>query len=192
MVWSRDRDRPTSCERATGEVFAACAAAAFYRRDAFLSVGGFDESFFCFHEDSDLSFRLQLAGHRCLYVDDAVVRHIGSAHTGSTSDFTLYHSFRNQIWVWVKNMPLGLLLLYLPQHVLLNLGTLASFVPRRRARLVLRAQLDALRGLPQVLARRRETQALRRRGALELRRALERGPLALVRESPSWRARRRG
>lgn len=191
MVWSRDRDQPADFDRAAGEVFAACAAAALYRRDAFLSVGGFDESFFCFHEDSDLSFRLQLAGYRCLYVPEAAVRHVGSALTGAQSDFTLYHSFRNQIWFWVKNMPLGLLLIYLPQHLLMNALTLASYMLRRRPRVVLRAQFDAVRGLPNVIARRRETQARRLRGSLELRSALERGPLALIRESPSLRAHRR-
>jgi hypothetical protein len=83
------------------------------------------------------------------------------------------------------------MVLYLPQHVLMNLLTLASFARRRRAGVVVRAQFDALRGLPQVIARRRETQARRRLGVLALRRALERGPGALVRESPSFRERRR-
>ena len=43
------------------EVFAPCAAAALYARDAYLAAGGFDESFFCYLEDVDLGFRLALA-----------------------------------------------------------------------------------------------------------------------------------
>jgi GT2 family glycosyltransferase len=45
------------------EIFSACAAAALYRRQAFLEVGGFDEDFFCYFEDVDLGFRLRLAGY---------------------------------------------------------------------------------------------------------------------------------
>src|SRR5574341_1091523 len=59
------------------EVFSACAAAALYSRKAFLQVGGFDEDFFSYYEDVDLSFRLRLQGFRCLYVPDACAHHGG-------------------------------------------------------------------------------------------------------------------
>ena len=83
------------------EVFSACAAAALYDRDAFLQVGGFDEDFFSYHEDADLSFRLRLQGYRCLYVPTAVVKHVGSASVGAQSDFALYHWQRNFIWAFI-------------------------------------------------------------------------------------------
>ena len=47
---------------ADGPVFSACAGACLYRVSAFRDVGGFDESYFMYSEDSDLGFRLQLAG----------------------------------------------------------------------------------------------------------------------------------
>jgi GT2 family glycosyltransferase len=61
---------------APGEVFAACAGAALYRRDAVLALGGFDERFFAYLEDVDLGLRLRLAGWRCAY-EPAVARHAG-------------------------------------------------------------------------------------------------------------------
>ena len=60
----------------------AALAAALYRRDAFLSLGGFDEDFFCYLEDVDLGFRLRLAGQPCRYVPQAIINHQGSASTG--------------------------------------------------------------------------------------------------------------
>jgi GT2 family glycosyltransferase len=42
------------------EVFSACAAAAMYRREDFLKVGGFDEDYFSYFEDVDLGFRPRL------------------------------------------------------------------------------------------------------------------------------------
>ena len=59
-----------------GEVFAACAGAALYRRGAVLDVGGFDERFFLYLEDVDLGLRLRLAGWRCRY-EPVVARHAG-------------------------------------------------------------------------------------------------------------------
>lgn len=154
------------------EVFGPCAAAALYRRDALLEVGGLDESFFCYFEDVDLAFRLRLAGHRCLYVPDAVVRHVGSASSGRRSDFAVYHGHRNLVWTFVKNMPAPLLALYWPHHLLLNLAALAWFTFRGQGRPIFRAKADALRGLPRVLRQRREIQAARRASSRELRRVM--------------------
>jgi GT2 family glycosyltransferase len=166
------------------EVFAPCAAAALYRRDAFQEVGGFDESYFCYFEDIDLGFRLRLAGHRCLYVPQAVAFHLGAATAGRESDFAVYHAHRNLVWTYVKDMPRGLLLLYLPHHVLINALTLVWFSLRGHPRAIFRAKLDALRGLRRMIAARRDVHARRRADAGEIRRAMSRGVSGYV---SAWR-----
>jgi len=157
------------------DVFAACAAAALYRREAFDEVHGFDEEFFCYFEDVDLGFRLRLRGYRCLYVAGAVVQHVSSALRGYRSDFAVYHGERNAVWTFFKNMPGPLLWLYLPQHLLLNAAALMFYPWRGQGWVVLKAKLDALRGLPSVLRRRRLVQRERRIEAWDLRRALTGG-----------------
>jgi GT2 family glycosyltransferase len=163
-----------------GEVFSACAGAALYRRDAFLDAGGFDESFFGYFEDTDLAFRLRLAGHGVRYVPDALVHHVGSGTTGVASDYTIYHSHRNMVWAWAKNMPWPLVAAYLPVHVAVNVLSVAAYARRGQGGLVLRAKLDALRGLPRVLRERRQLQRGRRAGALALRRLMATGREGLV------------
>jgi GT2 family glycosyltransferase len=157
------------------EVFAPCAAAALYRRDAFEEIGGFDPRFFCYFEDVDLGFRLRLRGHRAVYVHSAVVRHVSSALSGYRSDFAVYHGERNAVWTFVKNMPGPLLWLYLPQHLLLNLTALVYYPWRRQGLTVLRAKLDALRGLPETLRQRRLVQRMVRVNPWTVRRAMSRG-----------------
>ena len=174
-AWRRDQNAPATVERAEGETFSACAAAALYRRDAFLAAGGFDESFFCYYEDTDLAFRLRLAGHGCLYVPGAVARHVGSATTGLLSAFTIYYSSRNQVWVYAKNMPRPLFWLYLPQHLLVNVLTTLSYALKGQGRAALRGKRDALRGLGSVLAQRRRIQAARVATSRDLRQAMTRG-----------------
>jgi GT2 family glycosyltransferase len=160
-----------------GEVFAACAAAALYRRDAFEEVQGFDERYFCYFEDVDLGFRLRLRGYRCLYVHSAVVRHVSSALQGYRSDFAVYHGERNAVWTFVQNMPGPLLWMYLPQHVALNVASLMYYPRRRQGKVVWKAKLDALRGLPAAFRRRRLVQRDRRVDVWTLRRALRHGAL---------------
>jgi GT2 family glycosyltransferase len=157
------------------EVFAPCAAAALYRREAFEEVHGFDETYFCYFEDVDLGFRLRLRGYRCLYVHGAVVRHVSSALRGYRSNFAVYHGERNAVWTFFKNMPGPLLWLYLPQHLVLNAAALMVYPWRGQGRVVLKAKLDALRGLPSALRRRRLVQRERRIDAWDLRRALTGG-----------------
>ena len=45
------------------------------RRDAFLGLAGFDEAFFLYCEDVDLSLRARVAGHRLAVFPDALVDH---------------------------------------------------------------------------------------------------------------------
>jgi GT2 family glycosyltransferase len=157
------------------DVFAPCAAAALYRRTAFESAGGFDEHYFCYFEDVDLGFRLRLRGFRCLYVHDAVVRHVSSGTSGYRSDFAVYHGERNAVWTFFKDMPWPLLALYLPQHVALNVAALLYYPWRRQGRVVWRAKRDALRGLPAVLRRRASVQRHQMVEPWTLRRSFARG-----------------
>jgi GT2 family glycosyltransferase len=157
------------------ELFSPCAAAAMYLREAFLEVGGFDEDFFSYFEDVDLGFRLQLRGYRCLYVPDAVVHHIGSATFGKRSDFAFYHSHRNLIWTFVKNMPSSMFWRYLPAHIMANLIYVVYYVVRGRGKIMCTAKLDALHGLSKVLRKRRDIQLKRKVTDRELLKVMERG-----------------
>jgi len=103
-----------------GECFSPCGAAAIFRRDCFLEHGGFDERLFCFCEDVDLGFRMRLAGERCIFLPGAIVEHAGGGLSGRASAFSIYHGWRNRIWVYFKNMPVALLLPTLPVHLALT------------------------------------------------------------------------
>lgn len=92
-------------------VFGACAAAAAYRRSLFGEIGLFDEDFFLNFEDVDVSLRAQLAGHRCIYVPDAVVLHKRGASRKGVPPEVRAGAFRNKIWVSAKSLPWSLLLL---------------------------------------------------------------------------------
>ncbi|MFK8004042.1 MAG: glycosyltransferase family 2 protein [Polyangiales bacterium] len=57
-------------------------ASLIVRREVFETIGLFDETFFLYFEETDLCRRAALAGHRCYYVVESRVAHVGSASTG--------------------------------------------------------------------------------------------------------------
>ena len=175
MAWRRDHGRKEPrLNPEAGEVFGPCGAAALYPRDLFIQTGGFDPDYFCYHEDVDLSFRLRLQGHRCLYVPEAQVQHLGSASSAKDSDFAIYHGHRNLVWTFIKNMPPPLLSYYLPAHWFLNLATLVWFTAGGQGRAISRAKRDALRGLPGALTKRKIIQKQRKAPVSAISQALDR------------------
>jgi GT2 family glycosyltransferase len=163
LVWriGHGMPMPATVEN-THEVFSPCAAAALYRRSALDKVGGFDEDYFCYLEDVDLGFRLQLAGYRCLYVPQSAAYHVGSGTTGGQhSDFSRYHGHRNLVWTFVKNMPGTLFWMLLPLHLLLNLFSIAYFLIQGQGKVILAAKRDAIKGIPKMWRKRRSIQSTR-------------------------------
>lgn len=159
LVWRIGHGEKTPSRQRRQQVFSACAAAAMYRCAAVQSVGGFDESYFCYNEDVDLGFRLRLIGMPCWYIPEAVVTHVGSATTGTHSDFSLFYGHRNLVWTYVKNMPGPLFFRFLWQHLLLNLVSIVFLSLRYRTTAVVRAKYSAIKGLRAVLRKRRQVQA---------------------------------
>lgn len=160
------------------EVFSACGAAALYRRDAFEALGGFDERFFCYCEDVDLGFRLRRAGGRCLLEPKAVVRHVGGVSSGGRrSDFAEFYGTRNRLWAFVRNMPLWLMPIALPAHIL----TLVYVLARSPSLLGIRLSALAQAFRHPVMFRAPPTKT--RTSPMALARSLSWSPLALSRRS---------
>lgn len=164
-----------------GECFAPCAAAALWRRETFLALGGFDERFFCYGEDVDLGFRLRIAGGRAVQVPAARVLHEGSGVTGRRSEFSVYHGHRNRVWTFVKNMPGWALWLALPFHLAVNLALLIQYALTGKAGAYLRAMKDAARGLGPVLEQRRAIQSARKARIADVLRVMTFSPLRTAR-----------
>lgn len=144
-----------------GEVFAACGAALFIRRDVFEALGGFESRFFCYNEDVDLCFRARLAGHQVIQLQGAIVEHLGYGSSGRRSAFATYHGVRNRLWVFVRNTPGWLFWLLLPGHVVATLALFFSACRFGLARDYARAVIDALAAWPTVWRERRRIQSTR-------------------------------
>lgn len=86
------------------EINNGCGAAILMRRADFEECGGFDEQFFMYYEDTDLSYRIKKDDKKIMYCPTAIVRHI---HTGSSTEwspFFTYHVYRNKLLFLYKNI----------------------------------------------------------------------------------------
>jgi GT2 family glycosyltransferase len=87
------------------EVFGASGGASLYRVKMLEEIGLFDEDFFAYYEDVDLSFRAQLAGWKVRFAPKAVVYHQIGATSSKLKGFTTYQTMKNQPLVLYKNLP---------------------------------------------------------------------------------------
>jgi len=185
VSWAGRCGRPLSdAPTAPEEVAFASGAALTVRREAWEQVGGFDERYFMYCEDLDLSLRLRLAGWKVGIAPAARVEHDYDFDKGERKWFLLE---RNRWWTILTDYPSALLMLIAPALLAGELAVLAVAARGGWLSQKLRALLAVVRTLPAVLARRREVQARSRIGAAEFARTLSAdldspflGPLAQV------------
>lgn len=85
----------------------ATGACLLVRSDVLKKVGLFDEKYFLYYEDSDLSMRVKRKGFSILYVPTAVVWHKNAGSTGgSGSKLQDYFISRNRVLFGMKFAPL--------------------------------------------------------------------------------------
>ena len=144
-------------------VFGACGAAVLYRRRMLDEIGFLDEDFFLYDEDTDLNFRAQLAGWKCIYVPAAVAYHVANATSKRLSNLHVYYHTRNLEFVWIKNMPFGLMLRFAHHKVIQELGSFCYLCLRHgKWDPFFRAKRDALKMLPLMVKKRAKIQARKR------------------------------
>jgi GT2 family glycosyltransferase len=101
------------------EVFGLSGACVLYRRIALESIKlkikncqsktgeeYFDEDFFAYKEDVDLAWRLRLAGWQNIYSPELVAYHfrrVALSHRFSQSKWVNFLSYRNHLWLLLKN-----------------------------------------------------------------------------------------
>jgi GT2 family glycosyltransferase len=164
------------------EVFAFCGGSVCFRTEALREAGLFDEDFFLYYEDTDLSWRLRTLGWSIRYQPSAVVRHIHSASSVEWSPLFVFHTDRNRLLMLTKNARAGLATREVLRYPLTTLSLALREAARSRhtrrrpplrpTLLRLRVLGSYLRLLPVMLARRQRLAARARVGRRHLERWL--------------------
>ena len=166
------------------EVFTACGNGMAVRTELGHRLGWFDDDFFLYYEDTDLSWRIRSSGYAIRYQPSAVLRHVHAASSKEWSPLFVFHVDRNRLLMLTKDASAALavraVLRYPLTTVSMALRSVRQGVADRRRPAVrptllrLRVIASYLRLLPRMLKRRREIGQLGTLGtAATGRRALE-------------------
>ncbi|HVC36214.1 MAG TPA: glycosyltransferase family 2 protein [Candidatus Dormibacteraeota bacterium] len=157
----RGEDDLTKYDHLTS-VFAASGGASLFRMSMLQQIGLFDQDFFAYYEDVDISFRAQLAGWKIAYVPSAVVYHQIGATSSKIKGFTTYQTIKNLPWLLIKNVPRKYLWRVLWRFKLAYLLFLVSAVVRGQGWVAIKGLVVSLALTPKKLVERRRLQKSRK------------------------------
>lgn len=157
------------------ELFAAPGGASAYRTEMLRQIGLFDNDFFAYYEDIDISFRAQLYGWGIRYAPKATVRHKIGATSSRKKGFTTYQTFKNLPLLLWKNVPSPLIFSVAPRMYLVYWLFFFSAITKGNGWPALKGACVSLRYLPKKLVERRHIQKNKKRSADDIRRQLYQG-----------------
>lgn len=110
LPFPRSRDEPTENAPHAGFIFGGSGGASLYNVELFKNIGLFDETFFAYYEDVDISFRALLAGYKAYYEPAAVAYHKQGATSSKIPGFAVKQTMKNLPLLFIKNVPTSMLI----------------------------------------------------------------------------------
>lgn len=142
----------------SGFIFGATGGATLYKTEVFEKIGLFDEDFFAYNEDVDISWRMQLAGMKIWYESSAVVLHKHSATSSKIPGFTIYQVFKNLPQVFWKNVPFPMIIPMWFKFTAIYIAFFVYQLIKGGAKYAIKGMWQSWLLLPKSLAERREIQ----------------------------------
>jgi GT2 family glycosyltransferase len=134
LAWDAHEREPANLVCTEQECLWTPTAAMMVRRDVLDRIGAFDDTFYFGFEDSDLGWRANLAGFRCVCCPDLVALHHATPSGRTAGRTIVFHYTKNRLRSMLKNYSAGSLAKYIPLYLVYTLGEL--FVrPSRGVRL---------------------------------------------------------
>jgi GT2 family glycosyltransferase len=162
LPFAMQRNEPVDLAKKSGFVFGGTAGASIYRTSLFKAIGLFDEKFFAYFEDTDISFRAQLAGKKAYYEKSAVAYHDHGTTSGKMPGFTTYQSFKNLPMFVIKNFPMPMLFLVLLKFIPVRCYSFLKYTSYGQFSYVFRGSVDFVKLLPYSLQARRKVQSTKK------------------------------
>jgi hypothetical protein len=164
-------------------VGAVCGAAMLVKKDVFLEMGGFDDDFFAYFEDTDFCWRAWLYGYKVIYVPTSVVYHKFGGSWGHSSPEKVFLGEKNRLSSMIKNAEWINLISGLFLTIFFNIIRIMFYSRNRAPNMVLsiiRADLWILKNIRKIMNKRilQKKRVVKRDHTL-----FELGIIASVRES---------
>lgn len=149
------------------EIFGAMFVAPIFKKELWLKIGGFDNSFFSYAEDFDVSYRANILGYKFLYCPSIKVRHDfrSSSKDDSNPLWAYFYFQRNYLYVIIKNYQKSSLINCFKYYSAIFRNSFKSGIKNRDLKLIslhLRVIKDVLINLPHLLKERKIIQKNRK------------------------------
>jgi GT2 family glycosyltransferase len=158
-------DQPEYCE--AFKVFSVKGVCLLTTRQIIDHVGLFDDDYWCYFEETDFCHRVLLAGKDCWYSPSAEILHAnGGTSSLQRQTIVQFHSFKNRLNSYLKNLELQSLLRILPIYFLINLAWAVKLIATGKFRIALvpfKAVLWNLANIRNTLVKRKHIQQNLRR-----------------------------
>lgn len=148
------------------ELFSAKSAGMIARRDVLMNIGGFDEDYFIYVEETDLCWRIWLNNYKVIFIPMSIVYHAfgrkPKLESTRTKFLSKYHGTKNYITTLIKNFGTWNMIKVLPFHIGFWIGIILWFILRRRlseAKLVTKGLLYNLTHFRRIWTKRKIIQS---------------------------------
>jgi len=133
-------------------VYSVKGACFLIRRKDYLNLGGIDESFVTYVEESDLCHRVLLSGKKVIYTPESFIYHFGGGDMSimTKSEIVIFRSFRNRFVSYIKNLSLKKLILVLPIHFLLCELLIVMSILRGKFKQAIASQVGVVGWIPNI------------------------------------------
>lgn len=157
LSWVTGLDEKPEDDKDISEISIASGACLVVRTQWWKRLGGMEEMYFMYHEDTDFSARLLLAGGKIGLLHSAYVTH---HYDYAKGDYKWIYIERNRHVLLLSVLPLPLLAVLVPQILGVNLGLWAIAAKEDRLALKVKSLKLLIRDLPAIFKLRRRTQKL--------------------------------
>ena len=111
----RDKDQSKPQYNISQEIFSGKGACMLFKKNVLAKTGLFDKDYFAYFEETDLCHRIWLSGNKVIYWPNTSVCHMqGGSSKQMVPSFILYHSYKNILCTYIKNLSLKYLIKVLP------------------------------------------------------------------------------
>lgn len=131
-------------------IYSVKGACFLMKKKDYIDLGGIDESFVTYVEESDLCHRILLSGKKIVYIPQSVIYHFGGGDMSimEKSEVTIFRSFRNRFVSYIKNLSIKKLLLVLPVHLFLCELLILMSLLRGKFKQAIASQLGVVGWIP--------------------------------------------
>ena len=165
------------------EIFSASGGASLYKKSLFDEIGYFDEDFFAYYEDVDLSMRARMVGKKIVLSSKAVVHHKMNHTSNKIPGFGREMAIKNSLYLYWKNIPFPLSLKILPRFIYCNLRMTGAAVTKGHPIIAIKAHIIAIVHFPSMMIKRHQIQTNKKLLSAELEKLLSKeNPFEAVRK----------